>query len=530
MVVFVIISGFNLYINLEFNLNGDGLMETLLFYAQKAETAAKSDIATYEPDTLTFLEKLFKWKYPHVSTYQGEKACIVLIRPAREGEEPDPHPIKQIWAPTYKAHQEGGEWVYKDNLEYIAKLIKALSDTQQEGNYNVFIAYNTFIFNPQKRKYTRTQNRAFRSQAIGIDLDFYHVDAYKSLTYEQAVKKIKNDHKTIFKKYEPMVVKSGGGCQLYFLNCKPLRFFDTQGEYPEQIQEEIHTFKELSRYFNEQFIDAGADAKCKGDTARIFRPPGVYNIKYENPVKVILTTPGRTHSFRGIDIPPMPQRPVKAPSKPQERHQEAPQVKEPPQEPQKPIKSEKVYKGIDGIAPTPDNELFYYSKPYEDMVQRRLEDLDIILNTTNNLTGFRELYLFVYCILLKGHKDIDEIQYILYSKNQMFSEPLPQPEIDNIIRQVLSKPYKVSNNYIYKTLIEPLSIDPANLKGCYTEEQRKAANRERRNKCYRKKATKTYSKQQKIDFITAHADMSSKDIAEVLHCSKRSIETLRKTA
>lgn len=511
-------------------------METLLFYVQRAEATAKSDIATYETDTLTFLEKLFKWKYPHVSTYQGEKVCIVLIRPAREGEEPDPHPIKQIWVPTYKAHQEAGEWVYKDNFTYIAKLIKALSNTQQEGNYNVFIAYNTFIFNPKERKYTRTQNRAFRSQCIGIDLDFYHMEEYKGLSYEEAITKIKNDHKDIFKRYEPMIVKSGGGCQLYFLNCKPLRFFDTQGEYPEQIQEEVHTFKELSKFFNNEFLDVGADAKCKGDTARIFRPPGVYNIKYEKPVKVILTAPGRTHSFRGIDIPPMPQRPVKGRQRPQERPQgqaevkRPPQAKEPPQEPQKPVKSERSYKGIGGIGPTPDNELFYYTKPYEDMVQRRLNDLDTILNTTNNLTGYRELYLFVYCILLKGHKDIDEIQYILYSKNQMFSEPLPQPEIDNVIRQVLSKPYKVSNSYIYKTLIQPLSIDPGTLKGYYTEEQIKAANREYRNKHYSKRATKTYSKQEKINFITAHSDMSNQEIAAALCCSKKTIERLRKTA
>lgn len=505
-------------------------METLLFYTQKAETAAKDINAPFEPDTLTFLEKLFKWKYPHVSTYQGEKVCIVLIRPAREGEEADPHPVKQIWVPTYKAHQEGGEWVYKNNFTYIAKLIKALSDTQQEGNYNVFIAYNTFIFNPQKRKYTRSQSRAFRSQAIGIDLDFYHMEAYQGLTYEEAITKIKADHKAIFKRYEPMVIKSGGGCQLYFLNCKPLRFFDTQGEYPEQIQEEVHKFKELSKFFNNEFLDAGADAKCKGDAARIFRPPGVYSIKYETPVKIALTAPGRTHSFRGIDMPPMPQKPVKAPSKPQERHQEPPQTKEPPQEPQKPAKNKKIYKGIDGIAPTPDNELFYYSKPYEDMVQRRLNDLDTILNTTNNLTGYRELYLFVYCILLKGHKDIDQIQYILYSKNQMFSEPLPQPEIDNIIRQVLSKPYKVSNQYIYKVLIQPLGIDPATLKGYYTEEQKKAANRAKRNKHYSKKSKKTYSKQEKIDFIAAHPDMSSQEIATALCCSKRVIEILRKAA
>lgn len=493
-------------------------METLLFYTQKAEIAAKDINAPYEADTLTFLEKLFKWKHPETSTYFNEKACIVLIRRVEKGEKSDSPPIKQIWVPTYKARQEGGEWTYKDNFEYIAKLIKSLSNTQQEGNYNVFIAYNTFIFNTKKKKYTRTQEQAFRSQAIGVDLDFYHMEAYKGLTYEEAITKIKADHKAIFKRYEPMVVKSGGGCQLYFLNCKPIRFFDIQGKYPEQVKEEIHTFRELSGYFNNEFLDAGADAKCKGDTARIFRPPGVYSIKYEKLVKVVLAVPGRTHSFRDIDIPPMPQRP---------------QVEEPPQEPQKPLKPVKgarSYKGINGIEPTPDNELFYYNKPYEDIVKRRLSDLDIILNTTNNLTGFRELYLFVYCILLKGYDDIDRIQYILYSKNQMFTEPLPQPEIDNIIRQVLSKPYKVSNNYIYNTLIKPLNIDPESLKGYYTEEQRKAANRERRNKCYKKNSKKAYTKQEKIAYIKAHPDTSSQEIAEVLKCSKRTIEILRKAA
>lgn len=496
-------------------------MESLLFYIQKAETAASDINATYEPDTLTFLQKLYKWKHPHVSTYQGEKACIVLIRPTEKGKRPDGPLVRQMWISTYKAHREAGEWVYRDNFEHMAKLIKALSITQEEGNYNIFIAYNTFIFNSKKKKYTRTQDRAFRSQAIGIDLDFYHVPAYEGLTYEEAIAKIEKDHKDIFKKYDPMIIKSGGGCQLYFLNCKPITFFDTQGKYPEQIKEEIHTFKELSKYFNEQFIDAGADAKCKGDTARIFRPPGVHSVKYEKPVKVVLTSPGRTHSFRDIDIPPMPQRP---------------QVKEPPQEPQKPVKPVKPvkgarsYKGINGIEPTLDNEFFHYNKPYEDIVERRLSDLDTILNTTNNLTGFRELYLFVYCILLKGHKDIEQIQYILCSKNRMFSEPLPQPEIDNIIRQVLSKPYKVSNQYILKTLIEPLSIDTKFLEGHYTDEQKKAANRTKSNKHYEKKSKKSFSKQEKIDYIKDHANMSNKDIAEVLQCSKRSIERLRKAA
>lgn len=498
-------------------------MEALFFYTQKAEIAAKDINAPYETDTLTFLEKLFKWKYPSVSTYQGEKACIVLIRPTEKGEKPDSPPVKQIWVPIYKAHQEGGEWVYRDNLEYMAKLIKALSTTQEEGGYNIFIAYNTFIFNTKKKKYTRTQDRAFRCQAIGIDLDFYHMPAYEGLTYEKAIEKIKKGHKDIFKKYEPMIIKSGGGCQLYFLNCKPIIFFDTQGKYPEQIEEEIHAFKEFSKYFNEQFIDAGADAKCRGDAARIFKIPGTYSLKYEKPVKVLLTAPGRTHSFRGIDIPPMPEKPLKRPQKPQEQAR----GKEPPK---KPAKGEKVYKGISNIAPTPDNGLLTYSKPYEDIIQRRLEDLDTILYTVNDFKGFREICLFVYCILLKGYNDVDHINYILCSKNQMFTEPLPQPEIDNIVRQVMSKPYKVSNNYIYKTLIEPLGIDPRSLKGYYTEEQIKAANRERRNKCYKKKSKKAFSKQEKIAFIRSHSDMSTQAIAAALHCSKRTIEVLRKAA
>lgn len=481
-------------------------MGSLSYYSQKAEAIAKSKDATYEPDTLLYLKNLFEWKHPNVSTYHNEKACITLLRQAAK-EKTDT--IRQIWIDTYTAYQVGEDWHYTDNFEHMAKLIKALRDSQEEGNYNIFLAFNTFTYNYKEKKYTRTQNQTFRSQVIGVDLDFYHMKEYQGLTYEQAIDKIKADHADIFKKYQPMIVRSGGGCQLYFLNSTPIRFFDNSNS---QIDAQIHTFKELSRYFNDQFLDAGADPKCTGDGARIFKIPGVYSLKYGTPLKVILTAPGQRHSFRNIPIPPMPEKPVKRPLRAQER-------------PTK-IKEQR------DIFPAPRNEILTYSKPYNDIVAKRIDDLDRVLKATaGDMEGFRESYLFIYSILLSSRiKDISEIRYILCSKNEHFKEPLPVEEIDNIIRQVLVKPYKVSNQYIYEMLLEPLRIDLTLLSGNYTEEQKKAANRERRNKCYEKKATKTYTKQQKIDFIQAHKDMSSKDIAEALQCSKRSIEILRKTA
>lgn len=69
------------------------------------------------------------------------------------------------------------------------------------------------------------------------------------------------------------------------------------------------------------------------------------------------------------------------------------------------------------------------------------------------MTGFQEIYLFVYAILLSSHENMNSIKSILYSKNEMFSEPLPMEEIENIIRQVFKKPYKATNDYIYRTLL-----------------------------------------------------------------------------
>lgn len=494
-------------------------VSTLYFYTQKAETAAKRDTAVYETDTLTFLKSLFEWKHPERSTYFGEKVCITLLRQVKIGEKSDSPPVKQIWIPTYIAHKDGKHWTYADNFEYIARLIKALSDTQKEGNYNIFIAFNTFRYNSKEKRYTRTQGQALRSQAIAIDLDFYHMDAFQGLTYEQAIAKIKADHAEIFKKYSPMIVRSGGGCQLYFLNCRPILFFDGNDKEAPQVSEHARTFQGLSKYFNDQFLDAGADKKCKGDAARIFKIPGVYSLKYENPIKVALTAPGRPHSFRGIEIPLEVEKPSKRPQKPQEPHREQP----------KDTQKTKKSPNFSSFVPVDvSNSLVEYDKPYENIVNRRIQDLDTILNSVKNMTGFREIYLFVYAILLSSHENMNSIKSILYSKNEMFSEPLPMEEIENIIRQVFKKPYKVTNDYIYRTLLEPLHIDLELLRGNYTNEAKAEANRARFNKHYEKRAVKAYSKQDKVDFISNHPGMSNQELAETLKCSKRTIERLKR--
>lgn len=492
-------------------------MKLLYFYAQKAKEAAKT--GTYKEETLIFIKALFEWEHPERSTYQKEAVCIVLIRknPAKD-EKP-----YQIWLPTYRTiGKEGKNYIYSPNFEYIARVVTSLSEMQKEGKFNIFMAYNTFR---QFEGYNRKKTKAFRSQALGVDLDFNKLDRFKSLSYEQSINIIKTEKEDIFKRYSPMIIQSGGGCQLYFLMDKPLILTYTQNG-KSYMDNGTADFMEWSQYFNNEFMDYGADPHCKGDTARIYRIPGVYSLKYEDPRLVRLTAQGAKIDPEAIPTLPKPQT---ARTEPQEAAGKEKKQAKPGRKKSNHCFSNKyvLWYGRNYFNDMLDHRA--RERAYKNIVTNRIDDLYTAIKQRNyNITGFRNETIFIFSIL-KAITETDKALVFQEAKklNNIFTEPLFEDEVKNIVNSVLDNDITIiTNESIYKRLYKPLGTDLGALKGKYTPEAKKATERQRKAKAYISK--KEYSKEEKMNYIKEHSELSSVQIALDLNCNEKTIRRLRK--
>lgn len=475
-------------------------MEDLKYYVDLAKREAKEDNTLYRDDTYRFIKQMFEWRHPERSTYHHEAACIVLIRNKPDkGEAP-----RQVWLPTYWSSVDDGKRIYKDNFDYITKVIKALTSFQQEGQYNLFMAYGTFRY---EEGYNRTQAKAYKIKAIGIDLDFNKLPEFQGKSFDESIAAIRKLHTDTFARYTPMIVRSGGGCQLYFLLNRPIMLYDSkEGCLSAQGMER---FKQLSSYFNTEFADCGSDTHCKGDTARIFRVPGTYSLKYDTPRIVHLEAVGRSHGYRAIQARPA----TKILSEPPHMDIEA-------------TKQKRKLRPWTGEINPYDIKAQYGLRGYQNIVQRRIEDLEVaVTQRQGRIEGYRNQTIFIAAaILYAGCRDYAELLSKLLALNESFVPSMPETSVEEVLRNVIDKNIKVTNTYIYETLYKPWNTDLQKLDGLYTDDARKENDRKRKPK------KKAYSKEEKLSYIQAHPDMKNAEIASALKCNVRTIQLLRKVA
>ena len=456
-------------------------MNNLAYYAEDARRKARQDRILHYDAIAKFIDGLFFCKDLKLSAANKEAACIVMIRDKE---------VFQFWLPIYTDDVSTRSITkHLENLFYIASVIKYLANTQQEGQYNLFIGYNTFRY---ENGYRRTKAQAFRSRAIGIDLDFNKLERFKELTYEESIAIIKEEHKETFDKYRPMIVQSGGGCQLYFLLDRDLLLTN---------EEDRHRFLLLSKHFNDLFKDCGADSHCKGDAARIFRPPLCYSLKYESPRIVQLTECGMQRSY--ADISDTDSRPKSATRKASNRTPR-------------------------NTALDDTHALREGTQAHENIVAKRIRDLYRALEQVSyDIEGFRNHTIFIYGALRYAEcKDYDLLLDSVTELNNRFLTPLRAKEITAILDNVIDKKVFVSNSFIYDTLYFPLGIDTTGFEGLYTAQEERAA--ERRRKAEKRVKKKKYSKEEKLKYINAHKRLSNKKLAEILCCHERTIKELRK--
>ncbi|MEG1895257.1 MAG: hypothetical protein RR162_03375 [Oscillospiraceae bacterium] len=471
----------------------------LIEYEHAAKAAAETSKQIYDEtdDTYYFVKTLFGWKHPERSTFQNEGCCIVLIRKLPEQKQE----IKQIWLRTYLAYETETGYNYRENFHYITSVIKNLAALQEQGQFNVFLAYCTFA---KHETYKRNKDSANRAQAIAIDLDFNKMPSFSGLSYEASIRKIQNDYAEIFSKFSPMIVHSGGGCQLYFLLSVPLKLSYTH--YGEDVDNahDREIFKTISRGLNYAMLDAGADTHCSGDFARIFRVPGVYSLKYGEPRPVSITKRGNPVSSKGLYsyseayIPVEPAAPVKEPK-----------VKKPPK-----TKPAYIYEAAE-----------VGERGYEYLVAMRLRDIEAALSQNNDTVGFRNQIIFVAAaILTTTICDEDTILTYLNRLNNLFLDPLPAEELNATISSVTHCKYKVTNEYINRSVYLPLGTDLSKLEGRYTAEERRAAKaRYNASRPHKKK----FSREAKRAYIASHSNLSNRELSKYLGCTVKTVARLR---
>jgi len=495
-------------------------LEDLKNYIDKAKTMAEADNAPYNEDTLRFLTAMFGWNHPERSTFHQEAVCIVLIRKNPiKGEPP-----RQTWVRTYKYTPEE-EKRYSDNFVYIARLLKVLSDLQCQGDFNIFMTYNTFYYQGGIR---RVANQSYRSNAVGIDLDFNKLKEFQGLTFEESINKIKADNKELFKKYQPMIVQSGGGCQLYFLLKKPL-VYDTSHEETDLMNR--HKFKYLAKQLAEMLERAGSDPKCTGDLARIFRVPGTLSLKYKEPRPVRLFEMGAKYGFRTLLQQAIHTFEVKPVRRSRQQSPRPDMVTKPQPKAEADTDAETQCSGICPKMPVDtiqdcwfDLKDFNGTTTQKKIVQRRIDDLVTAIGMMNgDIEGFRNTTLFVSASTLSmGYQTKEELLPRVLWVNNLFRDPVPVREVESVVVCVLNRHQKVSNYYIGKNLFVPWGIDRSKLNGLYTIEDKRARLRCR----YKKK--KAFSYEEKLAYVRDHPNKSFSELAIDLKCCTQTIRNLRK--
>jgi len=493
-------------------------LEDLKNYIDKAKTVAEAEDAPYNEDTLRFVTAMFGWNHPERSTFHKEAACIVLIRKNPVKGEPP----KQTWVRTYRYTPEK-EQQYSDNFVYIARLLKALSDLQRHGEFNIFMTYSTFYYQGGIR---RIAKQSYRSNAVGIDLDFNKLKEFQGLTFEQSINKIKADNKELFKKYHPMIVQSGGGCQLYFLLSKPL-VYDAGHDATDQMNR--HKFKYLAKRLAEMLERVGSDPKCTGDLARIFRVPGTCSLKYEEPRPVRLFEAGAKYGFQTIlrqSVYAFEAKPVRRPRQQSPKPDKA-------TKPRSEARAATDGKCSDICPQIPmdtvqarwfDLKEFNGTAVQKRIVQRRMDDLVTAIGMMKgDIEGFRNTTLFVTAATLAmGYHTKEELLPRVLSVNNLFLDPISVREVENVVVCILKRHQKVSNYYIGKNLFVPWGIDMTKLNGLYTIEDKRARCRSR----YKKK--KAFGYEEKLAYIREHPNKSTSELAADLMCCEQTIRNLRK--
>ncbi|MEG1894817.1 MAG: hypothetical protein RR162_01160 [Oscillospiraceae bacterium] len=485
-------------------------MNSLSRCIKKAEQEALKNkcVYTLKDETYYFVCSLFQNDVPKKSTFQGEAICLLLIRDKAHTGTGQAE-FKSYFIQTYLAcRNENGGYSYNDNFQHITGTIKELANLQEQEGFNFFMSYNSFRKPEEEDKYRRKQIYAYRSTTIGIDLDFYKIDRLKNLSVVECLKLLHEEKKDEIALLHPMIVISGGGCQLYVKLKKDI--IHSQYEEDEFFTSNTDLFKKVSVSINNLFLDFGADSHCKADSSRVFRVPGCKSLKYSpaRTVNIYERFSGNIGTQKIIN---------------KWYEEEVVKVKQP--KPPK-IKQERVkkYRDIKDLQTGSISKNQY--KMYHDIVEIRLDDLKRFIKLQKGeLTGYRNDILYISTAIL-ATTDIspEDLFLAVYDINNSFSEPMETDRIEDTMFNVLENKRVVTNEFIYNAIYKPLDADLSLMRGRYTPEAQQAA---KDNLNGKRAHIKKYSREEKKTIILNSPQLTNAALAEILNCSERNVRRIR---
>jgi len=184
--------------------------------------------------------------------------------------------------------EDGGTW-FKYRSYPTAKAAARAAEIFDERGDTVYFAVNGFgdwYHDPDKdKRRIRTQENVVACRALFDDFDVDPKDAAKYDTREEAFADVVNVAQAL--RLTPTITSSGGGYHVYF-----------------HLDEDIDAveWEELSAMKRDvtTHLNTKADRAVDMDSARILRPVGMHNRKYDPPRKVELLKEGKTYSAERI--------------------------------------------------------------------------------------------------------------------------------------------------------------------------------------------------------------------------------------
>lgn len=406
----------------------------------------------------------------------------------------------------------------------------------KDSTKNIYLSVNTFKIiskedyecnkkqattkKEKERKYTpfrRTGDTVYYSNAIFIDLDFYHIDEYKNHTPIQMYNLIKKEQSRFLKALgNYCFVCSGKGLYLFVKFDKTLYFLNDK--YKE-------LWRNISVGINYRLQKYGADFKCKGDFARIFRCPYTFNNKNGDMKQAYIIEPfKREGSKTARELLKLVKRDlsnvntVLSPTK--TKTQKTITKKDNKAE------TETIY-NESLIIKNNENDLWHITDPYyiKWFVDERLWDLDILLILRDfDLKGCRNYFFFVYATILNCKtKNTEDTYNILIDVNSKLKEKLNETEIIHIVNNIANKNYKFTNFKI-KELLNITDDESKKLGLSYTNDELREQHKIIRNESYTKLHGKMEKKKEKIiKIIKENPFANVKDLMRLTGLSRRQV-------
>lgn len=469
------------------------------------------------------------------------KSEIFTVKPVRQ----DKYDGGQFeFLQTIIANMADNDYIYFSSKEHNKKmhqestLVKKVRDFIASGNLvingkDVFVAPNSYANDRNRQK-----NNIRHLNAFFIDIDYQKVSKYKKQAPQIIVKYILHQCKQHEMPLPSFIVSTGHGLHIWWMLTVPVdsRFIRVWDEIQNQIYLEFKSF--------------GADSAAK-DGSRYLRVPGTINAKNEKEVRevsVAYVNPARKYvkfssmyrwaarhheivwlgNLRTISTDIARNTPLHI----VKELVDSGKVKVPARAAFKPFIPNEPANDIS--IPSAEVRVMRRSRRTETEEEcsrrhqvkamsvnpMRLDDLGTLVTIRKgHMTGQRELFLHHYRNTLArcgiyGQKQEQKIREM----NSQFTEPLPEYEIKNILKQY--KLYMAKN----ETIIRDLAITPAEqtmMRTIYGPEE-KERRRLQKNKCGMSGEERIKSTCAKIMKYLA-LGKSNSEIAALLSCTTRTV-------